>query len=182
MAAIGRVGILSDTHGVVNDDVLRCVQDCDLVLHAGDIGGAQVLQHIESRCRGRVVAVRGNNDCASKWPDDGHDALERLVESVAVALPGGTIAMEHGHRIWDTRNYHARLRTRYPDARMIVYGHTHIRVVDTTSTPWVVNPGAAGRERTKEGPSCLVVDTQSGDWSIHQYCFSKDLARTGTAY
>ncbi len=166
-----RVGILSDTHGVLNPSVLDRLVDCDLVLHAGDIGGAGVIDTLREATGAPVVAVRGNNDVSHKWPGGEDDVLSGLEESAYVELPGGRIAMEHGHRIWDTRNYHRRLRNKYPDVRVVVYGHTHIRVVDTSESPWVVNPGAAGRERTKDGPSCLVVEAAATGWSVEQYCY-----------
>ena len=171
MSPIRTLGILSDTHGEVNSEVLDCLRCCDLILHAGDIGDAGVLELLERETAGSVLCVAGNNDVRGKWPADQLHVLEALDEHVELELPGGTVVMEHGHRIWDTGNYHSRLRAKYPGARMIVYGHTHIRAVDTDSTPWVVNPGAAGRERTRQGPSCLVVDTNSSDWSIQQFCF-----------
>jgi hypothetical protein len=87
--------------------------------------------------------------------------------------------MEHGHRIWDTRNYHRRLRDRHSNAKAIIYGHTHIRVIDQSESPWVLNPGAAGRERTKGGPSCLIIDTAGADWSIREYCFRLAARRAG---
>jgi hypothetical protein len=92
-----------------------------------------------------------------------------LAESAQVDLPGGVLAVEHGHRIWDTRHYHQRLRAKYPAARAIVYGHTHIRRCDCTQTPWVLNPGAAGQERTKGGASCMLLDADATGWQITEY-------------
>jgi uncharacterized protein len=181
MHFIGRLGILSDTHGMVDARVLSCLRHCDLILHAGDIGDAGVIALLERESGRAVLSVAGNNDVPAKWPAPHHHVLASLEETVELELPGGTVAMEHGHRIRDTRNYHSRLRARHPAARMIVYGHTHVRVVDTSATPWVVNPGAAGRERTKSGPSCLVVDTRGDDWSIEQFCFPRETGRRRSA-
>ena len=47
---------------------------------------------------------------------------------------------------------HTDLRWDHADARLIVYGHTHIRVVDQKEVPWVVNPGASGKVRNHGGP------------------------------
>lgn len=172
-----RVGILSDTHGVIDADVLSCLSDCAILLHAGDIGPG-VLDTLRSETSAEVLAVAGNNDIAGKWPREQHGELAALEESLTIKLPGGVVAMEHGHRIWDTRNYHKRLRARHPSARLVVYGHTHVRVIDTGAEPWVVNPGAAGRERTKGGPSCLVLDAGTRRWSIDEYRFPPRKARS----
>lgn len=171
--APGRIGVISDTHGVINLDVLNALRGCQLILHAGDIGHAAIIDRLADDSGAEVIAIRGNNDSAGKWPLDDHDVLEGLDETAAIEIEGEIIAMEHGHRIWDTCHYHERLRQRHPGARLIVYGHTHIRVIDTEIYPWVVNPGAAGRERTKDGPSCLIIDTASPDWSIEELKFPK---------
>jgi predicted phosphodiesterase len=66
---------------------------------------------------------------------------------------------------------HAKLRQRYPQARAIVYGHSHHLVADRDALPWVLNPGAAGRTRTYGGPSCMVIEATDSDWrlSIHRF-------------
>lgn len=168
-----RIAIVSDTHGVVAPSVLEVVGGCDLVLHAGDIGTGAVLDALRDATGVECVAVLGNNDVVSKWPSADRATLDRLEETAVVDLPGGRIAVEHGHRIHDTKNYHRRLRAKHPGARVIVYGHTHVRVVDTDEFPWVVNPGAAGRERTHGGPSCLVLETGVGEWRIESYRFER---------
>ena len=176
------IGILSDTHSILDDNVAEVVRQCDMILHAGDIGGAGVLRELSAHC-GQVRAVLGNNDVQGKWAAEDHAVLTGLEEVIYLDVPGGRIAMEHGHRIWDTRHYHQRLRKRHPDARLIVYGHTHVQTVDTRQRPWVVNPGAAGRERTKQGPSCLVLkivprEESQVDWSIRAYRFEKKSRRS----
>lgn len=171
-----RVGLLSDTHGVLDPSVAEVMATCDLVLHAGDIGGAGVLDAL-GESGATVCAVLGNNDVPAKWPSADLARLDTLAEGVTLSLPGGELAMEHGHRVYDTRHYHRRLRERHPAARVVVYGHTHVRRIDTGQTPWVLNPGAAGRERTHGGASCLVIDTTADDWSIAEYCFPRARAR-----
>jgi predicted phosphodiesterase len=64
------------------------------------------------------------------------------------------------------------LRQRHPDARLIVYGHSHRLCCDLDAQPWVVNPGAAGRARTFGGASCLVLRIQDNGWHIEAYRFA----------
>lgn len=163
-----KVLLLGDTHGWVDDSIVELAAGMELVVHTGDIGSASVLAALKSRC-GNVLAVAGNNDGPKKWSVDEHHVLSGLPESLQIELPGGVLAIEHGHRIWDSANYHSRLRNKYPDTRAIAYGHSHIRRIDTTNQPWVMNPGAAGRVRTKGGASCLVLTVKPDRWSVREF-------------
>ncbi|HHQ69657.1 MAG TPA: metallophosphoesterase, partial [Halothiobacillaceae bacterium] len=58
---------------------------------------------------------------------------------------------------------------RHPEARAIVYGHTHRRVIDQSQIPWVLNPGAAGRIRAIVGPGCLLLNAQADVWSVETF-------------
>lgn len=160
--------ILSDTHGFVAPYIQSLAREADGVIHAGDIGGVDVLASITPK-KGRLVAVRGNNDHPQSWVGAQGLGLQDLPETASVDLPGGRIVIEHGHRIWDTKRYHYRLRAKHPKARAIVYGHTHIRCKDLKQQPWVLNPGAAGRERTKGGASCILLEISRGHWTISEY-------------
>ncbi len=163
-----KVLLLGDTHGWIDDSILDLVAGMELVVHTGDIGSASVLATLKSRCA-NVLAVAGNNDVPTKWPADEYRALSKLPQSLQINLPGGVLAIEHGHKIWDTANYHSRLRHKYPDTQAIAYGHTHVRRIDTTIHPWVMNPGAAGRVRTKGGASCLVLNAKPTRWRVQGF-------------
>ena len=163
-----KVLLLGDTHGWVDDSIVELAAGMEIVVHTGDIGSASVLSVLKSRC-GNVLAGTVNNDITEKWPADEFCTLSKLPESLQIKLPGGMLAIEHGHKIWDTANYHSRLRQKYPDSQAIAYGHTHIRRIDTTIHPWVMNPGAAGRVRTKGGASCLVLTAKSTRWSVREF-------------
>ena len=163
-----KVLLLGDTHGSVDDSILELAAGMELVVHTGDIGSASVLSVLKSSC-GNVLAVAGNNDVTEKWPAGDHHALSKLPESLQINLPGGVLAIEHGHQIWETNNYHIRLRQKYPDSQAIAYGHTHIRRIDTMIYPWVINPGAAGRIRTKGGASCVVLTAGLTRWSAREF-------------
>ena len=163
-----KVLLLGDTHGWVDDSIVELAAGMELVVHTGDIGSASVLASLKSRC-GKLLAVTGNHDTTEKWSANEFCTLSKLPESLQINLPGGVLAIEHGHQIWDTANYHSRLRRKYPDTQAIAYGHTHIRRIDTTIHPWVMNPGAAGRVRTKGGASCLVLTAKSTRWSVREF-------------
>jgi len=72
---------------------------------------------------------------------------------------------------------HASHRASYPQARVIVYGHTHTMLVDDSETPWVINPGAAGETRTGEVASCMILTAVAQDeWDIEKIRFKDDKA------
>jgi putative phosphoesterase len=159
-----RVAILSDTHGNLDDRIQELVTDCDLAVHGGDIGSAEILARLQPRL-GRVFAVFGNNDSPRHWPAHDQRLLGQLPESVAIDLPGGVLVVIHGHQT-AAHDRHARLRARFRDARAVAYGHSHRLVLDTDAAPWILNPGAAGRTRTYGGPSCLVLTASATEWQV----------------
>ena len=159
-----RIGIVSDTHGVLDSRVLEGLIGCDVIVHAGDIGAAAVLRELRMAAP-EVLAVRGNNDVAGKWEGNRRE-LATLPNEVVLAAPGGHVVVVHGHRVLPARDRHARLRALHPEARAIVYGHSHRRVLDLEETPWVINPGAAGKARTFGGPSACILTVGPRRWRI----------------
>ena len=168
-----RVALVSDTHGHLDPRIAKVVERCRLAVHAGDIGSGSVLDALARPDR-QVTAVRGNNDIASKWDPDEHRRLEQLPWEAELSLPGGRLAVTHGHQIVRLDRRHGWLRERYPDARVVVYGHTHRRCIDRSARPWIVNPGAAGRNRTFGGPSLVVLDADDTRWRLRTVHFEPD--------
>lgn len=166
-----RFAIVSDTHGTIHPDIVGLVSECDAAIHAGDICSSADLYALRPK-NSLVIAVAGNNDVASKWAGDDPNVAESLPPRHSIVLSSGTISVEHGHTVYDTRRYHEIFRSRYPDSRAIVYGHTHKRVIDQSESPWVLNPGAAGRTRNQGAASCLILETCSDSWLVSEYCFS----------
>lgn len=160
-----RVAILADTHGALDPRIGRLLAACDCAVHGGDIGSAEVLEALHSRV-GRVVAVFGNNDIPAKWAPGERALLGGLPEQAELELPGGVLAVIHGHQTRGTDTRHASLRKRFPQARVVVYGHSHRLVCDQDSVPWVLNPGAAGLARTFGGPSCIILTATPEHWRL----------------
>jgi len=169
-----RIAIMSDTHGVISQDILNSIRSCDQIIHAGDICGAHVLEQLQQICS-NITAVTGNNDAAGLWPPNEAAIVNGLPAIAEIELPGGTIAIEHGHKHGMHQPDHSSLRASHPRARVIVYGHTHTMLVDDNASPWVINPGAAGATRTRGGPSCLIL-TASADkeWNIEMIRFEDE--------
>jgi putative phosphoesterase len=166
-----RVLLVSDTHGVVDARVASLAAACELVVHGGDVGKAGVIETLGAD-GARVVAVRGNNDLASKWPRGERAVLDALEDVARIELPGGVLVATHGDR-YPPSTRHAKLRAQFPEARAVVYGHSHRLVVDDRETPWILNPGAAGKARTYGGPSCLVLEATTRKWRVEPHRFER---------
>jgi len=165
-----RVMILSDTHGALDDRIAEEAARSDIVVHAGDVGSREVLDALTPR-DGRLIAVRGNNDVRDKWRQSDWELLESLPWEARLALPGGQLVVVHGHRYGYPGHNHERMRGDYPDARLVVYGHSHRRCTDRSASPWIVNPGAAGRVRTFGGPSYCLLQASSARWHVESRRF-----------
>jgi putative phosphoesterase len=165
-----RILIISDTHGQLHAQVAVLARGCDIAVHAGDIGDLAVIRALRPRLR-RTIAVVGNNDTPASWPSEQCAVLESMPACAHLALPGGTLVVEHGHRAGKVTRRHQTLRERHPEARLIVYGHSHRLCCDLGRRPWVVNPGAAGRARSFGGASCLVLAIDAHGWHIRAHRF-----------
>lgn len=168
-----RVAIVSDTHTVLDERIADIIRDCDFAIHAGDIGCHEILEQMQPRIS--KLAVAGNNDFVGAWPAHQDEVVAQLPHIAELRLPGGKLAVEHGHRHGHHRPDHELLRDAHPDARAIVYGHTHKMVCDkSVANQWVINPGAAGQTRNHGGPSCLVLTATENEWQIEQHRFSDE--------
>ena len=133
------IGLISDTHGMVRPQVHTALAGVELILHAGDVGGDDVLD--ELALIAPVLAVYGNTDS----PGD-----PSLRESIDRVIGGVMVHVSHGHEVGAPTP--AKLLERYP-AAVIVYGHTHRQLVTHAGGRLVVNPGAAGARRFNLPPS-----------------------------
>ena len=124
-----RVGVISDTHDLVRPEALRALRGSDLVLHAGDICGPDVLQALREIAP--VIAVRGNND-HGPWAD-------ALPETAMVELGSVCVLMVHD------------IKTLRPGAtggvRVVISGHSHRPSREVRDGVLYFNPGSAGPRR-----------------------------------
>lgn len=131
-----RLGIISDTHGHLPNEVFGIFEKVDHILHAGDVGDEDILLALEAVAP--VTAVFGNTD--------GMALRARLPVVAEVVLDDFRITVTHGDQFGTPTA--AALQRSYPDADIIIFGHTHeplLEVVDRTVT--VMNPGSAGAPR-----------------------------------
>lgn len=146
-----RLGVIADTHGQLRPEVFEVLAEVDHILHAGDVGPMELLAALEAIAP--VTAVYGNTD---DW-----DVRRRLPQVAKVELDGFRIVVTHGDQFGSPKP--ERLHTEFPEAEIIVYGHTHrplLTLMDEVVT--VMNPGAAGPQRFKLPPSVGIMELEAG--------------------
>lgn len=146
-----RLGIISDTHGLLRPEVFDAFKEVDHILHAGDVGPATLLTELEALAP--VTAVYGNTD--------GWDLRAQLPQVAKLQLDGFDIVVTHGDQLGSPTP--DALHAAFPEAEIIVYGHTHrplLTLVDVVVT--VMNPGGAGRRRFDLPPSVGIMELEPG--------------------
>jgi putative phosphoesterase len=148
------IGLVSDTHGLVRPELHDALEGVELILHAGDVGGDDVLDELASIAP--VEAVYGNTDAPGR---------PRLTQAIVRSVGDVRIHVSHGHELGSPTP--ARLLAAYP-ADVLVYGHTHRPLVTRADGRLVVNPGAAGPRRFDIQPSValLSIDGDTADVKI----------------
>jgi len=146
------VGLISDTHGLIRPGVHDALEGVELILHAGDVGGPEILD--EMRLIAPIKAVFGNTDPAGD---------PTLADRIDLQLGGVRIHVSHGHEVGSPTP--AKLAARY-DADIVVYGHTHRQLVTKLDRQLFVNPGAAGPKRFSLSPSVARLSIAGGRMEV----------------
>lgn len=133
-----RIGLVSDTHGLVDPKLPEVLEGAELVLHAGDIVRPEILALLAEIAP--VKAVRGNND-------EGLPAFAHLPESALVRVGPLTLLLVHdvGARGRPSALARALLARHRPE--LVVHGHSHRPGVARAGGALFVNPGSAGPRR-----------------------------------
>lgn len=124
-----RIGLISDTHGLIREEALALLWGCEQIIHAGDIGGTEVLDALKKIAP--VAAVRGNND-NDAWGKTLPEVLHLQFESASIYV------------LHDM----AQLEQPLPAAvNVVICGHSHRPIVQRRDGVTYVNPGSAGPRR-----------------------------------
>jgi putative phosphoesterase len=148
-----RLGIISDTHGLLRPEVHDVFKEVDRILHAGDVGehGQDILD--ELALIAPVTAVYGNVD--------GGSLRSKLPATVDEKIDGFRFIVTHGHELGSPTP--EALKEEFPEADVIVYGHTHRPLI--TNLPdftVVINPGSAGPRRFRDPVTVAIMETEPG--------------------
>lgn len=145
-----RIGLLSDTHGLLRNELYGVFEAVDEILHAGDVGDPAILE--ELGVIAPVLAVTGNVD--------GWDLGPGVPEELKLERLGHKLAVIHGHQ-WGSPKVQD-LIDRYPDYSVVVYGHTHEPLLRREEGVLVVNPGSAGHRRFNKPVSAGILTLAEG--------------------
>jgi uncharacterized protein len=151
------IAVLADTHMPRGERRLpdRCkelIRAAEATLHAGDFFAVEVLREVEALCPGPVHAVRGNVDQP--------DLRKLLPETVEVEFDGARVAMIHD--AGPAQGRVGRMRARFPDARAVVFGHSHLPLHEEEDGFQIFNPGSPTERRRAPQHSMGLLRVESG--------------------
>lgn len=145
-----RIGLISDTHGYLNPRVYHHFDGVQRILHAGDVGGDNILLDLAEIAP--VSAVSGNVDMGPT-----KDRPLKFSETIQ----GIRICMTHGHLL-DTSNYNRSALEffRGENPQIVIHGHSHRAKNETEEGVTFLNPGAAGKPRFRDVPSIAILEIE----------------------
>src|ERR1700742_3863332 len=145
-----RIGLISDTHGLLREEALTALRGSELIVHAGDVGDPGILPRL--RQIAPVVAVRGNVDTES-W-------ARRELPETAVAQAGDiSIYVLHDVHALD-------LNPAKAGFRIVVSGHSHKYLQTEKDGVLYINPGSAGPRRFTLPSTLARLDLAAKPWNV----------------
>ncbi len=140
-----KIGVISDTHGLLRPEALSALAGVDHILHAGDVGDADILDAL--RAIAPVTAIRGNVD---DW-----GPCSELPKTDVVELAGRLFYLVHSADWLDIKPEAAGIA-------MVVSGHSHQAGLETRGGVLYLNPGSAGPRRFKLPVTVAMVEVMDG--------------------
>jgi putative phosphoesterase len=125
--SVCEIGLISDTHGLLRPEAIVELEGCDVILHAGDVGGSLIIDTLTQFAP--TFAVGGNCDVEETFPD-----------YFTGEYGGKKLLMFHGHLPIDENEFK-------PD--IVITGHSHIPLIEQDKSILRINPGSAGPKRFK---------------------------------
>ena len=140
-----RIGVISDTHGLLRAEALAALQGVEHILHAGDVGDFAILSELQKIAP--VTAIRGNVDT--------HGDCAKLPATEMISLAGKTFYLVHSVHDLDVNAEAA-------GVECVVSGHSHKPSIENRRGVMYLNPGSAGPRRFSL-PVSLALVTVEGD-------------------
>ena len=152
---MAKIGVISDTHlpwgkRRIPEEVFRLFEGSDLILHAGDFVEAEVIYELEE-----VAPVRGVlGNC------DSSELATRLPLTESIAVQGVLMGMIHDSG--DRQRRRMRMSRAFPGHRVVVFGHSHMPVIEDDGDLLLLNPGSACDPRRARIPTVAVLEIEDG--------------------
>lgn len=141
-----KIGIISDTHGLLRPEVIKALEGCDAILHGGDINRQEILEKLEGIAP--VYVVRGNND--KEW-------AEHIPLSLDFELAGIRIYMTHKKKD---------LPDDLTEYDLTVFGHSHKYEESRRGKTLLLNPGSCGPRRFHQAITMATAEIAEGTIEI----------------
>ncbi|HWF37746.1 MAG TPA: metallophosphoesterase family protein [Candidatus Acidoferrales bacterium] len=144
-----RIGVISDTHGLLRPEAVAGLRSSELIIHAGDVGGEDILDALSEIAP--VIAVRGNTD-RDVW---------------SASLPESAVVEAHRALIYVLHDIHALdLNPAAAGFRIVISGHSHKVSRSEKEGVLYLNPGSAGPKRFSLPTTIASIDLNQEPWEI----------------
>ena len=149
-----KMGIISDTHGLLWEEVKERLKDCTYIFHAGDVDRPEILD--ELRTMGFLYVVRGNND--GYW-------AQNLRRSLNFSVGNVKFFMVHDRKdaAWELG-----------DTQVVIFGHSHKYFCQEIDGRLWLNPGSCGRNRFGGEVTMAVMTVENGSWEVEKIVLQKE--------
>ena len=149
-----KMGIISDTHGLLREEVKERLKDCTYIFHAGDVDRPEILD--ELRTMGFLYVVRGNND--GYW-------AQNLRRSLNFSVGNVKFFMVHDRKdaAWELG-----------DTQVVIFGHSHKYFCQEIDGRLWLNPGSCGRNRFGGEVTMAVMTVGKGSWEVEKIVLQKE--------
>ena len=149
-----KMGIISDTHGLLREEVKERLKDCAYIFHAGDVHRPEILD--ELRTMGFLYVVRGNND--GYW-------AQNLRRSLNFSVGNVKFFMVHDRKdaAWELG-----------DTQVVIFGHSHKYFCQEIDGRLWLNPGSCGRNRFGGEVTMAVMTVENGSWEVEKIVLQKE--------
>ena len=146
-----KIGIISDTHGLLREEAIEYLKECDCIFHAGDVDCPEILDKL--RIMGDLYVVRGNND--GYW-------AQNLRRSLSFSVGNVKFFMVHDRKdvAWDLE-----------DTQVVIFGHSHKYFCQEIDGRVWLNPGSCGRSRFGQDVTMAVMTVENGSWKVEKIVF-----------
>lgn len=143
-----KIGVISDTHGLLRPAVLEVLKSCDYILHGGDVNKPELLEAL--RDIAPLYVVRGNND--KEW-------AEGLPEKMAFSIGDVNFFMVHNRKdVPDDLG----------DAQIVVFGHSHKYFMQQQNGRLWLNPGSCGKRRFDQEITMAIITIEGKTYHVEK--------------
>ena len=146
-----KIGIISDTHGLLRPEVAKLLKDCNYIFHAGDVDKPEILDAL--RPLGALYVVRGNND--GYW-------AQNLQKSLNITVGNVRFFMTHDRKdvAWELG-----------DTQVVIFGHSHQYFCKEIDGRLWLNPGSCGRSRFGGDVTMAIMTVENGRCQAQKIIF-----------